>query len=60
MKKIEISITKNWNEFSCLYKFSNTLALNVKNIIISKEEFEYINKVSLDKLNDILSNLYEK
>ena len=61
MEKFELSITKNWDNYSCLYMHVNTVALNIANILINKNILEKIKKPSttLEEIHDILSNLYE-
>ena len=62
MEKFELSITREWNNYFCLYEHTNTIALNIANILINEDILEKIKKPSttLEELHKILGDLYKK
>ncbi len=61
MEKFELSITKNWNDYFCVYEHTNTIALNIANILVNEDVFKKIKNRSttLEEIHNILSNLYK-
>ena len=59
MEYKEISIIKEWDNYTCIYKKNNAVSLNVANILISAELFDKIRKSTLSDLNNILSDLFK-
>ena len=59
-KKYPITIiNESWN-FKCVYTHLNTIALNIKELLVTKDIFEKIQKDSLDKVEKLLKELYEQ
>jgi len=59
-KKYPLTIINESWKFSCVYHHLNTIALNIKEILVDENTFKQIQNNSLKKVEKILKELYEQ
>jgi hypothetical protein len=59
-KKYPITIINESWKLTCIYKHLNTIALNIKEILVDKNTLTQIQKDSIEKVEKLLKELYEQ
>ncbi len=59
-KKYPVTIINESWKLICIYKHLNTVALNIKEILINEKTFEQIQNDSIKKVEKLLQELYEQ
>jgi hypothetical protein len=59
-KKYPITIINESWKLTCIYKHLNTIALNIKEILVDKNTLTQIQNDSIEKVEKILKELYEQ
>jgi len=59
-KKYPITIINESWKLTCIYKHLNTIALNIKEILVDKNILTQIQNDSIEKVEKLLKELYEQ
>ena len=59
-RKYPITIINESWKLTCVYKHLNTIALNIKEIIVDETTFKQIQNDSIKKVEKLLKELYEQ
>jgi hypothetical protein len=59
-KKYPITIINESWKLICIYKHINTIALNIKEILVDKNTLTQIQNDSIEKVEKLLKKLYEQ